>query len=169
MSDDSPAPLTLQTAPRNAQVLMEQTSHTLRTLAYDLGRLTSGEQMMAWHPLTHQQRAELVLVGLQEWDKQNPGAYAGPVITPGPQPQQSMQPQETAAPMNQPPPYPPQGFPQQPPQQPSQQGAGNVQGQNPPSAPPQPPAGGSSQPAASARAKENSSSGRSSTFFRPST
>lgn len=118
MSDDSLAPLTLQTAPRNAQVLMEQTSHTLRTLAYDLGRLTSGEQMMAWHPLTHQQRAELVLVGLQEWDKQNPGAYAGPVITPGPQPQQSMQPQETAAPMNQPPPYPPQGFPQQPPQQP---------------------------------------------------
>ena len=120
MSDNSPAPLTLQTAPRNAQVLMEQTSHTLRTLAYDLGRLTSGEQMMAWNPLTHQQRAELVLTGLQEWDRQNPGAYSGPAFAPGPQPQQLAQPQptqETASPMNQPP-YPPQQqFPQQPPQQ----------------------------------------------------
>ena len=135
MSEETTAtPLDILTAPRSLHVLNEQTSHTLRQLAYSLGYLIPPENMVAWHRApTHGARAQIVLDCLTEWDRTHPGEYQGVPVTNGPQPvqtpqqpqmqqpQYAQQPQfaqptpEATAPMNQPPfaPQQPQAYPQQ--------------------------------------------------------
>lgn len=126
MSDETREPLTIYTAPRNLGVLNEQTSHTLRQIAHALGHLSQPDHMVAWHRApSHEARAKIVLDCLELWDKEHPGEYKGPVISAGPTPQSSLQPQhtETPTPMNQPPNFGQQQQQQmQPPQYPPQQG-----------------------------------------------
>ena len=126
MPDETKEPLNAYTAPRDLRMLIEQTSHTLRTLAHELGSLTTPEHMVAWHRApSHEARAQIVLDSLALWDKAHPGEYRGPSVTAGPQPQHTNtqpqpQPHETPANMNQPPSNfgPPQQQPQFAPPQP---------------------------------------------------
>ena len=140
MSDETKEPLNVYTAPRDLRTLVEQTPHTLRSLAHELGILNTPEHMVAWHRANTEGRGQVVLDSLALWDKAHPGEYRGPTVTTGPQPQHTnTQPQsnEIHANMNQPPSNfgPPQQQPQFTPQ--PQNGYAPQQPQFAPPPPPQ--------------------------------